>query len=70
MNTLTPGKKTKYNFAEYMAMEENSVERHDFYYGELFDMTGGTKNHNNIILNIGVSLKTSKRPGMMFLSMV
>ena len=53
----------KYSFAEYMAMEEHSEERHDYYYGEMFAMTGSTKNHNNIIVNLTVAIKTNKKPG-------
>ena len=36
----------KYTFAEYMAMEDTSVEKHDFYYGEIFAMAGATANHH------------------------
>lgn len=53
----------KYSFAEYMAMEEHSEERHDYHYGEMFAMTGSTKNHNNIIVNLTVAIKTNKKPG-------
>jgi Uma2 family endonuclease len=44
-------------------MEEHSEERHNYYHGELFAMAGSAKNHNNIILNIGISLKTNKKSG-------
>jgi Uma2 family endonuclease len=63
MNFSIPKGDRKYSYAEYMAMEEVSTERHDFYHGEIFAMAGGTKNHNNIILNIGVSLKAIKKSG-------
>jgi len=63
MNYIRPIDDKKYSFAEYMAMEESSIERHDFYYGELFAMAGGTKNHNSIIVNLTVALKTNKKPG-------
>jgi Uma2 family endonuclease len=53
----------KYTFAEYMAMEETSVEKHDFYHGEIFAMSGGTTNHNSIIVNLAVALKTNKKAG-------
>ena len=36
MNHLVSKGDKKYTFAEYMAMEETSVERHDFYHGELY----------------------------------
>lgn len=44
-------------------MEEHSEERHDYHYGEMFAMTGSTKNHNNIIVNLTVAIKTNKKPG-------
>ncbi len=53
----------KYSFAEYIALEEASEGKNDFYHGELFAMAGGTKNHNNIVLNVGVSLRANKKPG-------
>ena len=61
MNYLISKGDKKYSFADYMAMEELSEERHDYYYGELFAMAGSTKNHNNIILNIGILLKANKK---------
>lgn len=63
MSYSIPKGDRKYTFAEYMAMEELSTERNDFYYGEIFAMAGGTKHHNNIVLNIGAALKTSKKGG-------
>lgn len=63
MSSAIPKGDRKYSFAEYMAMEETSVERHDFYHGEIFGMAGGTKNHNNIIVNLTVALKANKKAG-------
>ena len=50
MSYTIPTGDRKYTYAEYMAMEEVSTDRHDFYHGEIFATAGGTKNHNNIIL--------------------
>lgn len=63
MNYLATKDEKKITFAEYLAMEENNVERHDFYYGELFAMAGATKNHNSIVVNLTVAIKTNKKPG-------
>jgi Uma2 family endonuclease len=63
MNFSIPSGHKKYTFAEYLAMEEQSADRHDFYHGELFTMAGGSKNHNSIIVNITVVLKSYKKPG-------
>lgn len=61
MNHLAEKSDKKYSFVEYMTMEESSTERHDFYHGEIFAMAGGTKNHNNIIVNLTVVLKSNKK---------
>lgn len=63
MNHSVSNDSKKYTFAEYMTMEETSVERHDYYHGELFAMAGATKNHNNIVLNIGIALRTNRKQG-------
>ena len=46
----------KYTFAEYMAMEETSAEKHDFYHGEIFAMAGATANHHQLCQNINAVL--------------
>ncbi|MBS1510752.1 MAG: Uma2 family endonuclease [Bacteroidetes bacterium] len=61
MSFSIPKGNRKYTFAEYMAIEETSTERHDFYHGEVFAMAGGTKNHNNIILNLAADIKGKKK---------
>ncbi|MEP7144692.1 MAG: Uma2 family endonuclease [Ferruginibacter sp.] len=69
MNYLIPKDDKKYSFAEYMAMEEKSVERHDFYYGELFAMAGSTANHHQVCQNINVALINKFKPDGCFVSM-
>jgi Uma2 family endonuclease len=44
---------------EYLLFEESAKVRHEFVDGELFAMTGGTKAHELITLNIATSLKSS-----------
>ncbi len=39
--------------AEYFALEERSVERHEYFDGELFMMAGASKRHNRIAGNAG-----------------
>jgi Uma2 family endonuclease len=56
MSSAIPKGDRKYSFAEYMAMEETSVERHDFYYGEIFAMAGATAVHHQLAQNINVAL--------------
>lgn len=47
--------------ADYLATEEISPIRHEYRDGEVFAMTGGTRNHNAIIGNLLVALKTQLR---------
>lgn len=63
MSYTIPKGDRKYTFAEYMAMEETSVEKHDFYHGEIFAMSGETTNHNSIIVNLAVALKANRKTG-------
>lgn len=42
---------------EYFVWEETQLERHDFYYGEVFAMAGGTLAHNTVTGNAFVALK-------------
>ena len=63
MDYITSKGNKKYSFAEYLAIEETSEGKNDFYHGALFAMAEGTKHHNNIVLNVALSLKTNKKPG-------
>ena len=47
--------------AEYYEMERTATEKHDYYQGEIFAMSGGTSNHSRIktdmLVEIGLQLK-------------
>lgn len=45
-----------YTPEEYLDLEINSEERHEYINGEIILMTGGTPNHNKIALNLGAAL--------------
>jgi len=47
--------------AEYYYYEDDSVERHEFFGGEIFRMAGTTPKHNDIAGNIYVSLRAQLR---------
>lgn len=53
----TPQTQNIYSLDEYYALEENSDVRHEFCNGEIEAMTGGTINHNQIIINLIFALK-------------
>lgn len=46
---------------EYFAWEEMQTMRHEYLNGEVYAMSGGTINHSEIALNLGVLLKTHLR---------
>ncbi len=51
-----------YSPEEYLELEVNSEERHEYIDGQIIPMTGGTPNHNQIALNISGALNfTLKR---------
>ena len=42
----------KYTFENYLKLEKETREKHDFYYGEVYNMAGGTKKHNLLIHSV------------------
>lgn len=42
----------RYSAAEYLAIERRSTERHEFFDGEIFAMSGGTGPHSRIVGNL------------------
>lgn len=46
---------------EYFALEEKSEDRHEYFNGEIFVMSGGSSNHSLITTNMIVALKTRLR---------
>ncbi|MBL1210607.1 Uma2 family endonuclease [Geminocystis sp. GBBB08] len=44
--------KKVYSLEEYLALEENAEEKHEYHDGEIIKMTGGTTNHNILALKI------------------
>jgi Uma2 family endonuclease len=48
--------KKYYTCEEYLELEVNSLERHEYIDGEIILMTGGTPNHSQIAINLGGTL--------------
>jgi Uma2 family endonuclease len=50
-----------YTIQEYLEMENNTLEKHEYYKGEIFAMSGASARHNvissNIFIALGISLK-------------
>ncbi|HRO46844.1 Uma2 family endonuclease [Agriterribacter sp.] len=56
--------KQKFTIEEYLAMEEAAVEKHEYYRGEIFAMSGAKLPHNtisgNLFAELAVKLKGKK----------
>ncbi|MBI4671805.1 MAG: Uma2 family endonuclease [Chloroflexi bacterium] len=46
---------------EYLAFEEASETKHEYYDGKIYDMAGGSPDHNLISVNIGAALSEALR---------
>jgi Uma2 family endonuclease len=44
--------KSKFTEEEYLRFEESSLEKHEYYKGEIFAMAGASENHNIIFVNL------------------
>jgi len=44
--------KQKVSIEEYLEMEQSSIEKHEYYKGEIFDMSGAKMPHNTISKNL------------------
>lgn len=46
---------------EYFLLEETGEEKHEYYHGAIYDMTGASRWHNLIAINVGSILHTQLR---------
>ncbi|MGC4235028.1 MAG: Uma2 family endonuclease [Niabella sp.] len=53
--------KRKYTMEEYLEMENEAVEKHEYFRGEIFAMSGAKLQHNKIAGNLYASLHTRLR---------
>jgi Uma2 family endonuclease len=54
---MATAERLKYTLEQYLDFENNSQERHEYYRGEIFLMTGGTTRHNEINGNLYYHLR-------------
>ena len=56
--------KQKFTIEEYLAMEEAATEKHEYYKGEIFAMSGAKLPHNiisrNLLIGLGIKLNGKK----------
>ena len=59
-----------YSLTEYLNLETNSQQRHEYINSEIIPMTGGTPNHNQIALNFSAALNFAlkRQPYRVFIS--
>ncbi|HWK05210.1 MAG TPA: Uma2 family endonuclease [Puia sp.] len=44
--------KSRFTIEEYLEMERASIEKHEYYQGEIFAMAGASNEHNDIFINL------------------
>jgi len=49
---MATAERLKYSLEQYLDFENNSQERHEYFRGEIFLMTGGSRRHGRIIGNL------------------
>jgi Uma2 family endonuclease len=54
-----PVEKHRYTIAEYLEMELKAEERHEYQYGEILAMSGGSGPHSFIIVNVTSELRAA-----------
>lgn len=56
-----PQKKTRMTPEKYLEFDNNSDTKYEYFDGDIFAMTGGSLNHNQISINIASQLKSTLR---------
>jgi len=54
-----PQTQPRFDVESYLAWEETQPERHEYFAGEVFAMSGGTDAHYTITLNLAASLRSA-----------
>jgi len=52
MEKLVSPPPQRYTFEEYLHLEQNSAEKHEYRHGEIISMAGGSENHSLITTNV------------------
>lgn len=51
-----PAARHRYSYADYLALEEDSNVKHEFFAGEIYAFAGGTPDHAALAMNLGAAL--------------
>ena len=46
----------RYTYAQYVAVEQDSPTKHEFFDGEIYAMAGGTEDHSALAANVIAAL--------------
>ena len=72
LTPMSTGPQLKATYADYLALEAASDEKHEWYGGEIFAMAGGTSEHARlaarVIRAIGNALEDANKPCSVFSS--
>ena len=52
----------RYSYSEYLAYEQDSGLKHEYYDGEILAMAGGSRRHNALASRISAALETDRSP--------
>lgn len=53
---------THFRAEEYLALEQAAETKHEYYDGKIYDMAGGSPDHNLVSLNVGAVLRQLLEP--------
>jgi Uma2 family endonuclease len=60
-NPMSTQPRRRYTLEEYFALELASEEKYEYFDGEVFNMSGGSRDHEQIIINFAVVLRAALR---------
>lgn len=63
MSVPLPEPDHEYTFEEYLELERNSEEKHEFRGGRIVAMSGGTARHSALALNVGYAVRGTRPAG-------
>lgn len=61
MSAFTKRSPQKYTIESYLALDEKSEEKYEYANGVIWAMSGGTRNHSKIAVNLAVALQNAFR---------
>ena len=63
MTASLPQSRHRYTYEDYLALERDSVTKHEFVAGEILAMAGGSLRHSALASRISAALENARPPG-------